>query len=120
MNNQPAEKTSSSMPERRESNSRMPKVVTVKNVVIVVFVLIIAALVYYEKGLVVAATVNGSPISRFAVIQELEKKSGKAALDSLITKKLIDEEASKKGVVITDVDVQTELGAIEKQVTSQG
>ncbi len=120
MNDHQKEEVSPVVSEPIETNAGMSKMITVRNGVIVAAVLIIAALVYYEKGLVVAATVNGSPISRFAVIAQLEKTSGKATLDSLINKKLIDEEASKKGVAVTDADVQAELGSIEKQVTAQG
>ena len=64
--------------------------ISTKTAIIIAVIIILAALVYYYKGLFIAATINGSPITRLAVIKELEKASGKQALDSLITKKLIN------------------------------
>ncbi len=59
-------------------------------------VIIAAALLYYFRSAFVAATVNGQPISRLSLVRELEKQGGKQAMDSLITKTLIDQEAKKK------------------------
>ena len=59
-------------------------------IAISIAVVIFLASLQYSKGLLVAATVNGSPISRWAVIGNLEKQAGKQALDSLITEKLIE------------------------------
>ena len=49
-----------------------------------------------SRGLFVVALVNGEPISRIEVIKALEKQGGKATLDSLVTKKLIAQEARSK------------------------
>ena len=67
-----------------------------------------------------AATVNGSPISRLSVISELEKNSGKAALESLIVEKLINKEADKKGIEISDDEVNAEISKAEIQIKAQG
>jgi preprotein translocase subunit SecF len=48
-----------------------------KMAIIVAALLIIVALGFYFRGSFIAATVNGSPISRFDVIREAEKQSGK-------------------------------------------
>ena len=120
MNNHPKEEIASSVSGHHGANTRLPKTITVKNAVIAAIILILLALAYYEKGLLIAATVNGSPISRLAVIQALEKRSGKAALDSLITQKLIVDEASKKGIKVTDAEIATEIKNIESQIAAQG
>ena len=120
MNNHLKEETQSSVSGHHGANTRLPKTITVKNAVIAAIILILLALAYYEKGLLIAATVNGSPISRLAVIQALEKRSGKAALDSLITQKLIVDEASKKGIKVTDAEIATEIKNIESQIAAQG
>jgi SMC interacting uncharacterized protein involved in chromosome segregation len=46
--------------------------------------------------------------------------SGKQALDSLITKKLIGDEAIKKGVSVTGEEVDAEIKNIENQIKAQG
>ncbi len=74
----------------------------------------------YFKAVFVAATVNGSPVSRLSVIKELEKTAGKQTLDTLITKRLIEQEADAKGITASDEEVQVEVTKIEEQIKAQG
>lgn len=83
-------------------------------------VVAILALLFLGKGFFVAALVNGHPISRIKIIQDLEKHSGRQALDSLITRQLILDAAKKKNISASDQDVDAELGKIKKSVESQG
>lgn len=91
-----------------------------KIVAIVVAAAVVLVLAYFLKGLVVAATVNGSPISRFAVIEKLEKSSGKVLLDSLITKKLIAAEAKAKNITVSQEEIDEQIKKIEEQIKTQG
>src|SRR3989344_3454042 len=85
--------------------SKMPKRITVKTAIIISAIIILAAVGYVYKGLFVAATVNGYPISRLAVVRELEKAAGKNTLDALINKKLVSDEAGKQYIKTNKVDV---------------
>jgi parvulin-like peptidyl-prolyl isomerase len=85
----------------------------------VAVILIIVAL-FFAKGIFVAATVNGSPISRWSVIKELEKQGGKQALEAIIDKKLIETELNKQKVTATKEEVDAEIEKIKAQVASQG
>lgn len=90
---------------------------------LIIFWLIVAVIfgtLYYFKGLFIAATVDGSPVSRFQVISELEKKAGKNVLDTLITKKLIESEMQKAGIIVESADIDTEMSGIEAQIAGQG
>lgn len=91
-----------------------------KTLIFIVIIGLIIGGLFYFKGLLVAATVNGSPISRLSVVEELEKRSGKQALESLIEKKLIETELDKKGITVTKEEVDVEIKKIEAQVASQG
>lgn len=82
--------------------------------------LVIAGLLFYFKGLFIAATVNGQPISRFAVISELEKQSGQKALDTMVTKKLIMQEADRKHVTVNQKELDEEAKKIEQSIQAQG
>jgi len=82
------------------------------------FLILIA--LFFAKGLFVAATVNGSPISRLSVIKELEKQGGKQTLEAIINQKLIDAELNKQNVSVTQEEVDEEIKKIEAQVASQG
>ena len=90
-----------------------------KTAIIIAVVILVGVLAYTYKGLFIAATVNGSPISRLAIIQKLEKASGKKLLDSLITEKLIQNEASAKKIVVSDEEINGEIKKIEDQLTAQ-
>ena len=85
----------------------------------VAVILIIVAL-FFAKGPLVAATVNGSPISRWSVIKELEKQGGKQALEAIIDKKLIETELNKQKITATKEEVDAEIEKIKAQVASQG
>lgn len=83
-------------------------------------VLIVAALLYYFKGLLVAATVNGQPISRLTIIKDLEKSSGKQVLRSEILRLLLVQEAKKKNITISQSEVDAQLKKIEDSLKKQG
>jgi len=86
-----------------------------------VFVIaLIAIFVYANLGLFVAGIVNGQPISRLRLVKELEKQGGNQVLDSLVTEKLIDQEAKKNGITVTQSDIDNEISAIEDQLKAQG
>jgi foldase protein PrsA len=99
--------------------------VTIKKSQLVLFaicagiVLVLGAL-FFSKGFFVAAIVNGSPISRLSVVQELEKQGGKQALESMITEKLIKKELEKNNIVVESSAVDTKIKEIESQVIAQG
>lgn len=86
-------------------------------------IFIVAAVVlvgYYFRDWFVAAMVNNRIITRIEVINELEKQAGKQALDSLVTKSLIQQEAQKRNIVISQTEIDNEIAKIEKQLKGQG
>lgn len=86
---------------------------------LVIIIILIITLLYIFKGVFVAALVNGEPITRLSVVKELEKQSGKAILENLITKKLILQEARKRNVVVTEAEINSELKKIEENLKAQ-
>jgi len=96
-----------------------PKI-SIKTAIIIVVIIALGVLAYVFKGLFIVATVNGSPISRLAIIRELKKASGKDLLDSLIVKKLVQNEANAKKIVVSDDEINEEIKKIEDQVIAQG
>lgn len=91
----------------------------VTTIILASTVFIIGALLFYFKSVVVAATVNGMPISRLSIVQQLEKQGGKETLDSMITKKLIENEIESKGVDVPDSVVDQEIKTIEEGLVTQ-
>lgn len=91
-----------------------------KPAIIIGAVILIGVLLFLGRSLFIAATVNGEPISRLAVINELEAQNGKATLDRIITKKLVLQEAEKKNVTVGQDEINKEYQRIEKQFKDQG
>lgn len=93
-----------------------------RNLVLVLALLLLGlgALVYNNRSLFVVATVNGKPIFRWQVIKLLEKQMGESALNSLVEKHLIENEAKAKNVTVSDDEVNSKAQTIKDNVTQQG
>lgn len=91
-----------------------------RNLLLFVTIVILLALLYYFREQFIVATVNGQPIWRTTLIQELEKQSGQKALDNLITKILILQEAKKQNVSISDEETNSEVKKLEESFSKQG
>ena len=104
----------------RDIQDGMPIKVKKSLVVGIVTVICIAFLLYYFRGIFIAAVVNGEPIYRVQVISELEKQGGKQVLDSLVTEKLILGEAKKKNISVSQEEIASELKKIEDNLSKQG
>lgn len=57
----------------------------------------------------VVATVNGTKITKNQLYEEMYRQGGSSLLDSLITEELINQEAKKSNITITDADIDAEL-----------
>ncbi len=82
--------------------------------------LLILGLIYFSIRFFLAASVNGQLVNRLSVIKDLEKQGGKKVLDAIILKTLINQEAKKRKMSISQQEVDAELLKIESNVTSQG
>lgn len=74
---------------------------------------------YYIKSLFIVATVNGSPISRMKIIKELEKRGGASILESMVTEKLIKQEAARRRISVTNEEIDSAIANIEVSLKSQ-
>lgn len=72
------------------------------------------------RGVFIAASVNGQPVSRLSVVQELEKQQGQGVLDNLINETLIHQKARENNISVTADDVNTRISQIETDLKAQG
>ena len=86
--------------------------------IIPIFVVLVA--LFFVKSLFVAAWVNGRPVFRVSLIKELEKQGGTQVLDSLITEKLISQEASRNKISVAQNEIDEQITLIENQLKEQG
>lgn len=112
--------TSSEVVNESPNVSPLSVKVSKKYLLIGVIVIAIAVLIYAFRSFFIVATVNGQPVSRLALIQELEKQGGKQTLNALVTKTLIEQEAAKKNVTVSQKDIDEELKKIQTNLSKQG
>ena len=120
MDNNIIQAESISAPESQQKADNKSIKINIKTAIIIVVIIALGVLGYFYKGLFIAATVNGSPISRLTIIQKLEKASGKNLLDSLITEKLVQNEANAKKIIVSNDEINGEIKKIEDQIIAQG
>ncbi len=83
-------------------------------------VLVLFGLLYYFRSLFVAATVNGNPIFRLELVQQLEKQAGQQVLSTLVTQKLIEQEVKKRNITVAQDELDKEMKKIDDQLKNQG
>lgn len=82
-------------------------------------VVAISALLFLSKSLFLAATVNGTPVFRLSIIKNLEKKSGKEALEAKVTKILVFQEAARQNILVSPEEINDQISKIEASLASQ-
>lgn len=91
-----------------------------RNVVIALVVIFIVATIYLLRNQLIVATVNGEPINRLTLINQLEKQAGKKVLEGLITNTLILQEAKNKNITVSSDEVNSEIKKIDDNLKKQG
>lgn len=86
---------------------------------VILFIVLVYALFQY-RGLLIAASVNGQPISRVSVISELESASGNGVLENLINQELIRQKAESSHVQVSKEDIDNKIAEIETSLTASG
>ncbi len=104
----------------KSKNQSLKKYATKRNGIILLVLVLLGVGLYFFRGYFIAATVNGQPISRLQVVQELEKQSGKQTLESLVTKNLILQEMKKNNITVEDSEIASEIKKIEDALQQQG
>jgi parvulin-like peptidyl-prolyl isomerase len=74
----------------------------------------------FTRGYIVAATVNGSPISRVALNERLERQDGKQTLEAMINEKVLADEFARLGITVEQEAVTEQIKKIEAQIAAQG
>lgn len=82
--------------------------------------LLVLGFIYFSVRFLLVASVNGQLIDRLTIIKKLEKQGGEKTLDVIILKILINQEAKKRKVTVSQKDIDAEIQKIEANVTAQG
>ncbi len=84
--------------------------------VIILIIIAVGAFLFFKKNWFVAAVVNNQPITSVEYYQNLKAKDGKQVLNQIIRDKLINQEANRKGIVISQEAMDKKVAEIEKQL----
>lgn len=99
-------------------SSSFSQLVTPRNIILII-ILVIALLLWKFKGSLIAAMVNGQPISRWQLNDQLVRKFGDQMLENIINERLILAAARQKGIIVTSQDIDTKIQDIEKRLAGQ-
>lgn len=86
----------------------------------ILIIIVFAILVYLTKGYFFVASVNGQLISRSSIDSDLEKQYGAQELDYQITKALVEQEAAKEHVTVSQQEINQEIKNNEDSLKKQG
>lgn len=87
-----------------------------KKALLIVLVAAIALLSFYKKDLLIAATVNGSPISNLELQSRLNKLYGKKELLQMIDEKIIKDAIKKNNITVSEDEIKSKIAQIEENV----
>ncbi len=82
--------------------------------------LLLAFALYAAKGFFVSAVVNGKPISRFKIVGELERRNGQQVLEGIVNQTLLEQEAKKRGVTVSEDEINEDIKKIDDNMKAQG
>ncbi|MGI5826323.1 MAG: SurA N-terminal domain-containing protein [Patescibacteria group bacterium] len=79
-------------------------------------VLILGFLAYSFKDSFLVAVINGKPVFRYELNKKLTNSYGKETLENLIVEKLVEEEANKQKVTVTEEEINAEVDELSKSL----
>ena len=100
--------------------SSKPKGLIKSKLLIPFIIIVLAVVLFFAKGLFIAALVNGQPVSRIEIVKELEKRDGKNALTAIVNQMLISQEAKKKNIEVDQKEIDVDTKKIEENLKKQG
>lgn len=99
---------------------RLRKSYFITLLVLSIIVVVVVGFISWNRGFFILATVNGQPIDRLTFIRETERLAGKRTMETLILRTLIEQEAQKKNISVTQKEIDEKIKEIEKQYKDQG
>jgi len=85
-----------------------------------VIIIILLVLLYVFKSAFIVAVVNGQPVTRAEYNQMLEEQAGKQVMNSLVTEKLVEQEAARQHISVSQSELDGQVKTIQDQLAQQG
>lgn len=84
---------------------------------LIVLVAVVGFVWSKNKGWLLAATIDGRPVTRSELNQRMTQRFGSQMLEAMIGEKLIMNEAAKQGSVVSDDEVKQKITEVEKSLS---
>lgn len=97
----------------------VPKIFSPLRVLGVVILIALAILVWRHKGIIMAGTINNQPIWRWDLEKRLVARSGNQVFEEMVNESLLKSAATKKGITVTDAELNQKVKEIEKSLNGQ-
>jgi len=91
-----------------------------KKAIIIILIVAFFAALYFSRSYLVVAFVNRRPVTRWALDRQLEKVGGQQTLNNMITEMLINQEAKKQNITVSQADLDQKFTEIDNQLKKQG
>lgn len=85
-----------------------------------IIIVILLALLYLFRSAFIVAVVNGQPVSRAEFNQMLEAQAGKQVMNALVTQTLIEQEAARQHITVSQSELDSQVKNIQDQLAKQG
>jgi len=95
------------------------KFLSTKYIVALAVILLLSGLLWKNKALVVAATVNGQPVPRWELENRLIARYGSQTLDEIVNEALIRQAGQKNGATITQKEIDNKIAEVEKSLNGK-
>lgn len=82
---------------------------------LIILIIGILLLAFYKKQWFIAATVNNQPITMLEVIQRMNTLYKERTLTQMVNEKILEQEAAKNKIVVTQEEVDEKIAETEKQ-----
>ena len=93
-----------------------PRVINIWARVVIAVAVLVGWFWYKTNTWPVVAVINGKPITRFEVDQQLFSQDKGVVIEGLITQDLIKQDVAKRGVRVSDGDVDAKIEEIKKSL----
>lgn len=109
--------TLESMPvEETVSKIMPPQKVLTRYLLVLFIVALLVAFFWKNKSLLVVALVNGRPVPRWSLESRMVQRFGSQTLDEIVNEQIIAQAGAKKGITISEKDVNDKVSEIEKSL----
>jgi foldase protein PrsA len=88
---------------------------SVRNIIFII-ILLAALAVWKFKGMIIAAWVNGQPVTRMELNDVMLKRYGQQTLDGIINERLILQAIQNKGIKVSDAEINDKVKEIEDKL----